>query len=38
MDRKTKLSDVYNGTLRTCNSDENIVNIDGAIDDIPKVT
>ncbi len=37
MDRNTRLSDVYDGTPRTCNSDEDIGNLDGAIDDIPKV-
>jgi hypothetical protein len=37
MDSKTKPSDVYNGTPRTCNLDEDIGNLDGAINDIPKV-
>jgi hypothetical protein len=37
MDRKTIPSDVYNGTPRTCNLDEDIGNLNGAIDDIPKV-
>jgi len=37
MDRKTRPSDVYNGIPRTSNSNEDIGNLDGAINDIPKV-